>query len=178
MISIGAPLENPLVVTPHGYYNAPRPQHTTGVPHLGLDFQAAAGDAVVAAAAGYVARTGFDPAIADGGGGGGNYVIVHTDDAGGASYELGYMHLDAIHVSSGDQVSEGALLGTAGATGTTSGGVHLHFQVKQLLDANTRKAIDPTPLMAIAGGGKAPGSTAPGWLVVFGIGWIVRRMLA
>ena len=71
--ALSAPVAGVVKLTPHGYFGAARPLRK-GV-HMGIDLAAAEGAPIYAAAAGRVARTGFDPPVSQGGGGGGNYVI-------------------------------------------------------------------------------------------------------
>lgn len=86
--------------------------------HSGLDFVAASGTPVAAAAAGRVIFAGRHP------GGWGNLVVlkhargVHTF----------YAHLSRISVKLGRRVLAGATIGAVGATGNATG-PHLHFEV-------------------------------------------------
>lgn len=163
---LAAPLAHELQLTPNGYFGAPRPKRN-GV-HMGIDLQVSAGEAVYAAAAGVVARVGFDPPVSAGGGGGGNYVIVTTN-----GYELGYMHLASISVNAGDPIAAGAELGTAGATGTTSSGPHLHLQAKipASPDGHPERFVNITGDLLPARGGAAVAAAAAV------VGWLVTRML-
>lgn len=179
MIALSSPLRGPLVVTPHGNYGADRPLRKGT--HLGLDFAVKLGDAVLSAAPGTVARQGWDKPVKEGGGGGGNYVITRHVDAAGNVFELGYMHLQSILVATGKSLQAGDELGTAGATGTADGGVHLHFQMKSI-EGGVRRAIDPTALFQL--GGAAPtrpaSSASSGGLVallVTGVGWLLKGAL-
>ena len=60
------------------------------------------------------------------GGGYGLHVVVHH----GAGLETMYAHLQAVAISSGQQVSAGTVLGGEGSTGLSTG-PHLHFEVRE-----------------------------------------------
>ncbi len=79
-----------------------------------------AGSAVVAAAPGVVAK-----ADTSGRSGYGHHVVI--DHLNGESTV--YAHLDAVVVTAGQRVDQGAQLGTVGATGNARG-THLHFEEK------------------------------------------------
>jgi murein DD-endopeptidase MepM/ murein hydrolase activator NlpD len=87
--------------------------------HTGLDYPAAVGTPVVAAAAGRVTYAGLSA------GGWGNLVIVSH---GGVTRTL-YAHLSQVSVSVGQQLAAGQRLGRVGSTGNSSG-PHLHFEVR------------------------------------------------
>jgi murein DD-endopeptidase MepM/ murein hydrolase activator NlpD len=101
------------VVSPFG----PRvhPILQTSRMHTGVDYAAAVGDPVRAAAAGEVSFA-HDKA------GYGKYVAVRH--SGG--FETTYAQLNEISVGKGDCIEAGALIGRAGAT---EFGPHLHFEV-------------------------------------------------
>lgn len=85
--------------------------------HTGIDIAAAKGDPVVSVAAGEVTFAGEK-------GDYGNLVIVEHAD-GWSSY---YAQLDELAVDVGQRVTQGEMLGKAGATGNSSG-PHLHFEL-------------------------------------------------
>jgi murein DD-endopeptidase MepM/ murein hydrolase activator NlpD len=87
--------------------------------HTGLDYPAAVGTPVVAAAAGRVTYAGLSA------GGWGNLVIVSH---GGVTRTL-YAHLSQVSVGVGQQLAAGQRLGRVGSTGNSSG-PHLHFEVR------------------------------------------------
>ncbi len=99
--------------------------------HTGLDFPAAAGTRVGAAAPGVVTWAG--PL---GGGWGTSVVVSH-----GAGLKTLYAHLSAVRAKVGQRVGAGATVGLVGATGNTTG-PHLHFEV--LLRG---AAVDPRPAL-------------------------------
>ena len=106
------PLRRP-ITTPVGDRYGPR---GAGF-HAGLDFPAATGTPVTAAASGRVAFAGYD------GGWGLTIVVDH-----GNAVRTRYAHLSAVLVAPGAAVSAGAGVGRVGATGHASG-PHLHFEV-------------------------------------------------
>lgn len=69
---------------------------------------------------------------------GGNYVRVDNMEAGWSS---AYAHLDSVTVADNQVVETGALLGTVGSTGMTSG-PHLHYEVW-----HGTQNVDPTNLL-------------------------------
>ena len=85
--------------------------------HSGVDFGAATGTAVVAAAAGRVAHAGTLPTR------GGAVYIDH-----GAGVYSGYCHLSRVGVRAGQMVPAGEVIGQVGATGLVTG-PHLHWEV-------------------------------------------------
>jgi peptidoglycan hydrolase-like protein with peptidoglycan-binding domain len=103
--------------------------------HAGVDFVAAAGTVVTAAAAGRVAWAGPRQ-----GGWGLLVTIAHSNGTRSM-----YAHLSRVHAHVGEQVAAGSRLGLVGATGHASG-PHLHFEVR-LRGA----AIDP--LTGLSAGG-------------------------
>lgn len=96
--------------------------------HKGIDLAAPRGTAVGATRGGTVTRSGFDRK------GYGNWVEVRHAD--GTSSRYG--HLDKRGVKVGQEVDQGARLGTLGSTGRSTG-PHLHFEIR---DAQGRP-VDP-----------------------------------
>ena len=88
--------------------------------HTGLDYPAAVGTPVVAAASGRVTFAGWSA------GGWGNLVIIAH--GGGVTRTL-YAHLKRVTVRVGQQVGVGRQIGRVGSTGKSSG-PHLHFEVR------------------------------------------------
>lgn len=86
--------------------------------HTGLDFNANSGDSILAVANGTVTQTGYDGAY-------GNKTVVTLDDG----TEIWFCHQTSIHVSVGDTVRGGEVIGTVGATGNVTGS-HLHLEVR------------------------------------------------
>ena len=85
--------------------------------HAGVDISGRTGNPVWAVQSGVVITAGSL-------GGYGKTVIV---DHGG--YTTLYAHMNAIHVSAGDRVSQGTRVGDIGSTGLSTG-PHLHFEVR------------------------------------------------
>ncbi len=85
--------------------------------HTGWDMRSTLGMPVMASAAGAVAYAGMMEIR-------GNYVML---DHGYGVYS-GYAHLSQIHVTRGQTVTEGQIIGTTGNTGRTSG-PHFHWEV-------------------------------------------------
>lgn len=87
--------------------------------HAGVDFGAAWGSPIIAAATGRVTFAGYH-------GGHGNY--VRLDHGGGLG--TGYGHMSRIAVAPGEQVSAGEVIGYVGSTGLSTG-PHLHYEMYQ-----------------------------------------------
>lgn len=100
------------------YGNRIHPEYGTLKFHKGIDINAAAGAAIVAADGGTVVTVGNDPA------GYGIYVVIYH--SGGRSTL--YAHMNAAAVSSGQTVSQGQVIGYAGSSGVSTG-PHLHFEI-------------------------------------------------
>ena len=96
------------------------PVHNVYKAHLGVDYGAPTGSAVVAVANGTVVSAGYS-------GGGGN--TVHLKHAGG--FETYYLHLSSFGpgVRAGTRVTQGQLIGRVGMTGTATG-PHLDYRLK------------------------------------------------
>lgn len=85
--------------------------------HNGIDWAAAVGTPVVAAASGRVVQAGAVGEF-------GNVVVIEH----GAGWQSLYAHLARIHASEGDCVEAGAAIGLVGSTGLTAG-PGLHYEV-------------------------------------------------
>jgi murein DD-endopeptidase MepM/ murein hydrolase activator NlpD len=90
--------------------------------HLGVDFAAPTGTAVVAAADGIVTLAEHQEAV-------GNIIIVWHGQTAEGQLATVYGHLDSMSVAVGDRVEAGAEIGAVGTTGTHALGPHLHFEV-------------------------------------------------
>lgn len=99
--------------------------------HSGIDFRAATGTPVLAAAGGTVS-------FAASNGGYGN--MVEIDHGNGLATR--YAHMSRIDVSVGQSITGGQQLGHAGSTGRSTG-PHLHFEVRR-----NGSAIDPSRFIA------------------------------
>jgi murein DD-endopeptidase MepM/ murein hydrolase activator NlpD len=106
--------------------------------HLGVDYGAPAGSAVVAVAAGTIVAAGYS-------GAGGN--TVHLQHPGG--FETYYLHLSSYGpgIRAGAHVGQGELIGRVGMTGSATG-PHLDYRVKR-----NGKFVNPVSVHA----GQAPG---------------------
>jgi len=110
----------------------------TGHIHQGQDIGAAAGTPVVAPYAGTISQTDYQAS------GAGEYVVV--DGADGRDYFFAHCLRRSTVVAEGAAVIAGQPLCSAGATGTTSGAPHLHFEIWQVgwrVDGGA--PIDPLP---------------------------------
>jgi murein DD-endopeptidase MepM/ murein hydrolase activator NlpD len=107
------PLRGARLSSPFGWRNDP----FTGVRryHAAIDLSAPQGTPIKAAMDGKVSITGYDLNL-------GNFIIV--SHSGG--YLTTYAHLAGVSVKKGDQVKQGAQIGTVGSTGYSTG-PHLHF---------------------------------------------------
>ncbi|MDX1993912.1 MAG: M23 family metallopeptidase [bacterium] len=85
--------------------------------HTGWDLRAAVGTPVAASAAGQVAFAGFLDIR-------GNYVVI---DHGWGIYSA-YAHFSQIHVTRGQSITAGQIIGVSGNTGR-SNGPHLHWEL-------------------------------------------------
>ncbi len=108
------------------------------MPHNGVDFAAAPGTPVYAAAAGTIRSAG------DGGPCGNMVQIDHGPTSGGANLISAYCHLSRFaNISAGEHVEARQLIGYVGQTGRATG-PHLHFAVKRLnTSTGIEQFIDP-----------------------------------
>ena len=91
--------------------------------HAGIDFAAAGGTPIYAAASGYVQVAGWSS------GGYGNYVIIyHGKMSDGNQYSTLYGHMRSVATSAGKYVQQGEVIGYVGSTGNSTGN-HLHLEV-------------------------------------------------
>lgn len=105
--------------------------------HSGIDYPAATGTRVTAAAAGLVTFAGWSV-------GGWGYLVTIAHSSGTSTL---YAHLSRVGVRTGQRVEVGQRIGRIGASGHATG-PHLHFEVR-LRGA----AIDPLSGLGQAGGG-------------------------
>ncbi len=83
--------------------------------HRGVDIAVPTGTTVYAAHDGTVTAAAYDSHY-------GNYVVIEID-----GYTTKYAHMDSISVSAGQEVEKGAVIGTTGNTGSSTGS-HLHIE--------------------------------------------------
>jgi hypothetical protein len=107
------------------------PVYMIPMPHTGVDYRAASGVPIVAAADGVVSRSVYDDRA-------GIYVRIDHGDG----VWTGYSHLSERHVLAGHAVTAGQQIGEAGATGSATA-AHLHFEVS--VDG---VKVDPVPWLA------------------------------
>lgn len=112
-----APLASTTVSSPYGHRVNPL-TGAVGELHTGLDFVAACGTPVRAAARGKVTEAGWSPY------GGGNRIVVDH----GKGLKTTYNHLASIGVSKGQGLAKGSRIAAVGTTGSSTG-CHLHFEV-------------------------------------------------
>lgn len=91
--------------------------------HSGIDFGAACGTPVVAAADGVVISTPYDDSR-------GNYVVIDHGVQRGVNLTTASLHLQSFAVSPGQSVSRGQVIGYEGTTGSSTG-CHLHFETRE-----------------------------------------------
>ncbi|WP_372594094.1 peptidoglycan DD-metalloendopeptidase family protein [Actinotalea sp.] len=103
--------------------------------HAGTDLRTYCGTEIYAAASGTVQWAKFRSGY-------GNQVMINNGYWNGSSLMSSYNHMSSFTVSSGQQVSQGTLIGYSGNTGT-SAACHLHFEV--YVNGAT---VDPWPLIA------------------------------
>ncbi|KUM38419.1 M23 family metallopeptidase [Arthrobacter sp. EPSL27] len=106
-----------------------------GYMHTGIDFAAACGTPVYAAAAGKVFSAGWAND------GGGNNVKISHGVVQGNSLTTVYYHNTSVTVSPGQQVSQGQLIAYSGTTGNSTG-CHSHFETWL-----NGRAVDPMGLL-------------------------------
>jgi len=90
---------------------------TTSSRHTGWDMRASTGTPVITTAAGRVAFAGVLDLR-------GNYILI---DHGYGIYS-GYAHLSVVHVTRGQDISAGEIIGQVGSSGR-SGGAHFHWEM-------------------------------------------------
>ena len=93
--------------------------YSTKTNHLGIDLAGELGDNIYAADGGVVVYAGANSY------GYGNMVMIDH----GTGFQSLYAHMSAIFVNCGDNVSQGQVIGSVGATGHATG-AHLHFEVR------------------------------------------------
>jgi murein DD-endopeptidase MepM/ murein hydrolase activator NlpD len=106
-------------------------QYYKGRAHFGLDIGGPTGTRIYAADDGVVVTSGWNSS-------GYGYMIVI--DHGGGLYTR-YGHFSKLHVSSGDTVTRGDVIGLMGSTGRSTG-PHLHFEVMVGGLLNRRNPLD------------------------------------
>ncbi len=95
-----------------------------GTEHEGIDIIGKTGTPVIAAAAGIVKSSYYEPFY------GNRVVIDHGKDENGLFIRSKYFHLKKRLVKNGDKVARGQQIGTLGSTGLTAPFPHLHYEVR------------------------------------------------
>ncbi|MCO5066132.1 MAG: peptidoglycan DD-metalloendopeptidase family protein [Rhizobiaceae bacterium] len=99
--------------------------------HSGMDFRAPSGTPILATGYGTVTEAGWN---------GGYGQMVEIKHANGFATRFG--HMSAIHVTVGEQVKPGDVLGEVGSTGRSTG-PHMHYEIRR-----NGVAIDPADFLA------------------------------
>ena len=105
-----------LITSPYGNRVSPTLGATTF--HAGVDIGAPYGSSVLAALPGKIIEAGWY--------GGYGLCVVIAHDEGISTL---YGHLDSVHVSVGQQVKRGQVIGLCGSTGISTG-PHIHYEVR------------------------------------------------
>jgi murein DD-endopeptidase MepM/ murein hydrolase activator NlpD/cell wall-associated NlpC family hydrolase len=123
--------------------------------HMGVDFAAAAGTPIVAAADGRVVAAG--PAE-----GFGNWIVIDSVDPSGVGFSTVYGHMESgqLYVQVGQTVAAGTHIADVGSAGESSG-PHLHFEVVPGGRLTGGTPIDPLSWLAGAPM-TGPSAAAPG----------------
>lgn len=109
--------------------------------HWGVDFPAPAGNPIRASLSGTVTIVSApNQGSTYGGSGLGNYCTITNSEG----ISLIYAHQTTVLVYSGQQVSQGEVIGTIGSTGYSTG-PHLHFQM--MVPWSSQRGIDPMPYL-------------------------------
>lgn len=85
-------------------------------PHRGIDYAAPPGTPIFSVGDGRISASGYSKAN-------GNYVFIRH----GESYVTKYLHLKKRHVSKGQRIKQGQIIGSVGCTGLCTG-PHLHYE--------------------------------------------------
>jgi murein DD-endopeptidase MepM/ murein hydrolase activator NlpD len=98
--------------------------------HYAIDIIEKTGTRVIAAAAGTIISSYYDPLY-------GNRMLVSHNKPGAGNYVSGYNHLQSRNAEVGSKVDRGQQIGSLGHTGLLSGGLpHLHFEIRNDKDLN------------------------------------------
>jgi len=144
------PLAQYTVTSEYGMRVSPT-QGGAPVLHAGIDLGDPEGTPVLAAAAGQIARAGWNDGY-------GNFIQI--DHGGGLATEYG--HMSAINAAAGQIVAMGDIIGAVGSTGDSTG-AHLHFNT-----LTNGRYEDPRSFMAARGLQFDSGGYLPrGWSAVY-----------
>ena len=117
MDKLNWPLKEPVEITSSF---GPREHPITKVwsHHNGIDLAAPMGTPIYSVSGGTV-TAGYE-------GRAGNFVTVRD-----MLYSYTYMHMESVHLKTGDEITPGTVVGTVGSTGASTG-PHLHFEIREL----------------------------------------------
>ncbi|MCL2501230.1 MAG: peptidoglycan DD-metalloendopeptidase family protein [Defluviitaleaceae bacterium] len=134
---VGSPFENNwlgVMTSPYGYRF--HPVYMERSFHTGIDIALPEGTPILSGAPGIVTAAEYM-------GGYGNTVIIeYVDEERGLGVRLLYSHMAVIHVTVGDELEMGEVIGTVGQTGTATG-PHLHMEVSINEDGGAWRRINP-----------------------------------
>ena len=116
------------------FFRAP---NAPGTRHNGFDIVGPRNTPVIAAAAGTVIRSYYEPAY------GNRMRIDHGVDENGQRVFTKYYHLAQRQRKAGDVVRRGEQIGLMGSTGALGLAVHLHFELHVGRSPASARAIDP-----------------------------------
>lgn len=108
-------------------------------PHSGLDFAMPEGTPIPAIAKGTVVLNQFSQVL-------GHVLVQRVMSKDGEIWFVGYCHLQAPGVQTGNKIQEGQIIGRVGNSGSASTGPHLHMTVSKELKGvfgPTSVKIDP-----------------------------------
>ncbi len=108
----------PVGIVSSGYGNRLNPFSHEEHFHHGIDIAAPSGTEVLSAAAGKVVDSGTDNVL-------GNYIVLLHK----GNFSTVYGHLREIRIKAGQNIGSGAIIGTVGNTGLSTG-PHLHFEIR------------------------------------------------
>lgn len=108
--------------------------------HRGIDFAAASGTPILAAAAGRIEFAGWNKGY-------GKFVRINH----GNGLATGYAHLRDFTVKAGQRVTQGQIIGRVGSTGMSTG-PHLHYELYRNGQAVDPRSVKFTTQLQLAGG--------------------------
>jgi len=114
--------------------------------HMGIDIGAALGTQIFATHTGTITEVQFSDS------GYGNMIRLNGEGNNGIVFETLFAHLHEIHVTQGQEVTQGDLIATVGSTGDSTG-PHLHLEVfrpsQQIIEGGTTTTLPEMQLNPI-----------------------------